>query len=345
LGAEDIGSAVPSASPAPRRGRWAWAALVLLVLVFPLVYAPRVLFGARDDDPLPPLPAYAHLLVLAVEELAPWEPGSVAALREFDQRSARLDAAYGASDEPPRARAALLSGRWAPRIALEGLGADDWTVLSAAERAGWSVLEAEGAAGVQRAAEHFAARPDSRSAAWIWLPAMEPQALGQALAEFWERAGGHRRRVDTLTVVVGMARPGVSGARPGDSEALCVPLYAELPAALNAGRGSAALVSVVDLAGFLAEILRLPRPDRLHGEIPWDSRPLQLWAALRGAPGGEGALMEIAGSVVWRAPNGRAVLEGGAPRAEAPGPAGWRPLGGAEGQALERKLAALLAGR
>ena len=228
------------------------------------------------------------------------------------------------------------------------------------------------------AATFLARHADERTLVWIHLADAGPggadvgavlDVLNTAREDPDDATG---RRFDTLTLVTGfgtdvpddgepggIGEPGEPGEPGeigdlGDDRAYRTPLWAVLPAALYAGRSGEGSVSLVDVAGVLCELMRLPRPDESRGERPIQSYTLNLEHALKGGGGFEWLLLHerdreilrfgrmrvvATGEPPWedREPRVDAAPDPTADRGFVPGPAGVRAEQIAQWRELSRQ--------
>ena len=118
---------------------------------------------------------------------------------------------------------------------------------------------------------------------FLWLHAERPgqggAELEAALGQLWSRLGERKEQFQTLTVFTALAGP----ERGEPDLGLRVPLRLQLPNGVNARRRAEVLLSQVDLAGTLRELLRLPGPSRARGQAALQSRSESGYQALEGA--------------------------------------------------------------
>ncbi|MEM7309627.1 MAG: hypothetical protein AAF682_23330 [Planctomycetota bacterium] len=344
------------------RERTARLALLALVVVAPLVYLPRVLFGEPTELPAATPPAWTHLVVVTV---GGW-PGLAQSLDDedlaaFDRRASRVAAVFAPSASRAASAASLWTGRY-PRshgVMNDGLalGEGVWTLAEAARAAGTTtaafltepfvtrsgiggfetVREAEPEAWsalVDEAAALLEESVGERVLIWVHLADAGPDSgvsVGDALARLTAALEASDRAPETAVALALLARGlGPDAPPPTTIDPLGGPLWVALPGALNVGRRGDARLSLVDVPGTLLLLLGLRPP----AEAPLSSRGDVLWNALRGGGGAPGVVVQGERDV-WRRGDERVVLDAaGTARAERRVDRAWTALGGEEAQRL-----------
>ncbi len=309
--------------------------LAVLMLVAPLVFGARMLFGERVDEPQFLRPADGDFVLVTVGQWDdPAELPTAAHFAAFVRRGQVVGPLWASSDLPAAAAASLWTGRAPISHGVRGpsdrLPAGTWTVAEAARASGTrtaafiggTLVRDAGLTGFDqiiedpamdgqtlgRLARGFLAREtDRRILLWLHLPESGPLAADFAalLADLDEALVESGRAADTIVFATAL----LSGLDTPDESRLLVPLIARLPAALNAGRTSTAVLAHTDIAGLAMRLLRLAPPSALAGQPPLQSRETVLWGALRGSSGVLENWMEGSFGEVLRLPDQRLALD------------------------------------
>jgi len=257
-------------------------ALLAVCLLFPVVMLPQV-FLRGEDRPRELKPAWVHIVVVTAKV---WPAGGMpegAAFERLNQDGVRMAPLFSPSDSSAAAAAGLWSGRWPRTNGVTGadraLPAGAWTLASTARSTGAATaarleepfatvtgiggfddVREEPRLAIDRLAEDVAAfyerHPDQRTVLWVHLADAGPRGsrLADAIGAVQQAIGDGQRRLDTLTLITGLA----AGPGPYPDSTALVPLFAELPTRLNAGTVGTPHLSLVDVAGGIADVLRLP---------------------------------------------------------------------------------------
>jgi len=274
--------------------------LLTLIIAAPLAgFLPRML-GERTPEPLDRRPSWVQLVVVTCDRL-PAELGDVGpGLATLERRAARAALRAPVPTAAAAAAVSLWTGR---RDALSDLapgGPEPWSLAAAARRTGAAsaaflqspLVSASGLGGFDRvvedsalepghllslADEHLARHSGRRSVLWLHLADPGPRAerLDELLAGLHRVLEARGHRWDALVLVTALTAD--AGAR--------LPLWAELPSALYAGRRGRGTAELTDVAGVLLQLLRLPAPDVTRGEAPIESTPDLTILLQGGAPG------------------------------------------------------------
>lgn len=335
--------------------------IAVLILALPAVYLPRILASSTPERAAP-RPAWAHLVVVTAER---W-PGAVAppdsmALGALEADGVRIGPLFTPSLDPVAAAQGLWTGRW------DGAGSP-WSVAEAARRGGARTAvfandpTPRGVAGFGRseirpgatadelveAAEAFLAQSrGERLVLWVHLA-----EAGRGAGAFDATVGRLRRTLADLdlaldSVFVATTLRG-SPSPALDAEAL-VPLWIALPTGLEAGKTSRCQLSLVDLAGGLVDLMRLPGPG--PDEPALQSRSSSMMRAFSGGWPLEPVIVDLgpAGQLVRTGPGRYLAGAAGPPTVEALDPpygtAPPRAPTAAEREAITRESEALLATR
>jgi hypothetical protein len=123
------------------------------------------------------------------------------------------------------------------------------------------------------AEEHFDSEPQRRKLLWLHLADPGPRAerLDALLAGLHRAIETRGQGWDTLLLATSLE------AEPGTE----IPLWAELPSDMLAGRKGRGCADPCEVASVLLDLLRLPPPDVTRGEVPIESGP-DLAILLRG---------------------------------------------------------------
>lgn len=305
--------------------------LALLILAAPLGLGLRMLLAERLDGPRFPRPSATDFVLVTFGSWADpeeWPEGQ--AFRELARRGQRVGPLWATSDHAPAAAASLWTGRYplahGLRAAGERLPAQTWTLAAAARDAGTrtaaflgaNLVIDSGLAGFEQLVEDpqlgaealgkmarrfLVEATDRRVLLWLHLEdageggADAERLIGALVAGLVESG----REPDTLLFVTALQ----NRLDAADEGRLLVPFVSYLPAALNAGRTSAAVLGHVDLAGLGLALLRLPRPSLARGEGALQSREQLLWSAMRGTSGPEWNWVEGSFGEVARLPEQR----------------------------------------
>jgi arylsulfatase A-like enzyme len=329
-------------------GRFARAAVWALVLLFPLAYLPR-LATTGPDRPQELPPAWAHVVVVTASRWPARIDLELPALAELERNASAPRQVYAPAASSAGSAASLWTGRWA---ANHGVVSNDlalapgaWTLatalresgartaaflqepfVSATSVGGFELVHesaADDAGALGAAAAAFLRATEGRAAVWVHLAHAGPSGsdVDRALAALFAELDASGRRIDTLVIATGFGQddPSAEGASAEEASdrRYRVPLWVELPSRLHAGAHGAGALSLVDLAGTLAEVLRLPRPDASRGQLPPQSRLALATPILKGAGRYEWLFVNEPDRTILRSGNWRVVGRGNPPRRDA----------------------------
>lgn len=348
-------------APAPASGPgFSRLALFALVLAFPLGMLPQVLWGTSPEAPLPRTPARSDVVVVSVGGWGDGPDADTPHLAAFERRADRVPAVA-----PSVLRAHAAVGLWTSRYPgslglvagedrLAGPGSAPWTLADAMVRSGGRsaaflqepLVSTTGLGGFERvredpdagaealaedAAAFVAEHPDERLVLWLHLDLAGPTSPAGLDAAF--------ARLDAALAASGRL---ASAARvlcrlDGDPDRPDAPLLVSLPGALYPGRRAAGRVSLVDVAGMLRVLLKLPPP--VQTSPPTQARVELLWNALRGGDSPAWAVMQDGGEDLFYQGDERVRRKGDTAGtaelvAERWDGTGWRPVEDARRPAL-----------
>lgn len=271
--------------------------LLLLAIIAPLAgFLPQSL-GSRSPEPLDRRPTWAHLVFVTSDELPAELETSGPGFATLERRATR-----GALRAPPRsdlvgAAAILWTGRRScASDATPGADALAWSLAGAAQRSGAvgaAILDRPLASEarltgferivedadldpermLQLAEQHLERDPARRKFLWLHLSDAGPhgERLDALLAGLHRTIDARGQGWDTLLLATALTGP--DGSQ--------IPLWAELPSDMLAGRQGRGAADLADVAFVVMQLLRLPEPDVTRGEIPVDAVP-DLSILLRG---------------------------------------------------------------
>jgi hypothetical protein len=300
---------MPPNDEKPRAEGLARFLLAVAMLLAPCVYVARLTLAEPETSPRPERPLWANTLLLTVGRWpTPARLPEGPHFADLARGGIEIAGVYAACDQPGPAAVSLLTGRFGLNHGVDGpqraLPPGAWTLASAALQSGArtaAFLQADfvsrhGIAGFEtvredsatdlsalasQAGDWLAEHPGERR--FLWLHAERPGAQGAeleaALGTLWTRLAERKEQFQTLTVFTALAGP----ERPEPDLGLRVPLRLQLPNGVNARRRAEVLLSQVDLAGTLRELLRLPGPSWARGQAPLQSRSRSGYQALEGA--------------------------------------------------------------
>jgi hypothetical protein len=271
--------------------------LLVLLIVAPLAgFVPQTC-GTRTSEPLDLRPTWAHLVVVTCDRLPADLDRDHPGIASLERRATRVALRATASAEPAVEAARLWTGRplgasdlsapsdeflWSVSCAAHRAGAASAAFLerplvSRARLAGFDRVSEEADLGPERllalAEEHLDRDPGRRKVLWLHLADSGPR--GERLAALLDGlcraidARGHG--LDTMLLATALT------AEPGSE----IPMWAELPSDMFAGRQGHGSADPAELASVLLKVLRIPRPDVTLGELPVVSSP-DLEILLRG---------------------------------------------------------------
>jgi hypothetical protein len=351
------------AEPLSAGERRARLLLVLLCVLAPVLYLPRVLLGRTTPMPARIPPAWTHLVVVTVgawaevptsDDAAPDVPGALGAFR---RRASRIASVVAPSAARASSAASLWTGRY-PRghgvlsnalalppgawtLARAARSVDTRTAaflqepfVSATAIGGFDEVVEDAAldarALAERAADFLARTRGERALVWIHLADAGPRGIAvAAVLERLERALAETDRGPESALALALLSRDGGPPEPGlPAEASLArwtaPLWVALPGALSVGRRSDARLSLVDLGATLTLLLGLEVP----ADARQDGRGPLLWNTLRGGAGDPGVWIQGEHDV-WACGNRRVLLDpaADAPQAYARDPeGGWRLL-------------------
>jgi len=311
----------------PSRERVARLLLLALILALPLAFLPT-LFEAGTPEPLPQRPTHLHLIVITTGVWQAADSGTAPhpALAEFELRATGHVQTYTPSNSSAGSAASLWTGRWP---ASHGVRSNDralapgaWTLATAARQTGartaafleepfasatgiggFDVLVEDpdqGPAALAAAARaHLEGQAGARNLLWLHLreSGAGGSQVGALLGELRPFLAAEGLLPDSLILLTAFRSSGVA---PGDAE-LRVPLLAQLPTSLYAGRRGSGSGCLVDLAGdVLCDLMHLPRPDTERGQAPLQSRPDSMEFGLKGSKQYYWVLLERPGEDILR---------------------------------------------
>lgn len=273
------------------------AFLLALLVLAPLAGFLTRCVGSRTPEPLDRRPTWAHLIVVTCdrlpEDIDPAGPG----FATLERRATRVALRSPDTYQPAVAAASLWTGRRLCATELaEYEGALPWSLSCAAQRTGAdsaAFLEAPLASMarlsgfdrvvettdlgperlLQLAEEHFDEDTGRRKVLWLHLADAGPRAarLDRLLDGLHRAIEARGQGWDTLLLATALS------AELGSD----IPLWAELPSDMLAGRQGRGSADPADVARVLLDLLRLPAPDVSRGEVPVESSP-DLAILLRG---------------------------------------------------------------
>ncbi len=283
--------------------------LLALVVAAPLVFAAKVALGELRTRPLSQHPTWTQTVLVTVGRWpSPNELPPAEGFAELRARGVKVGPVYTAAlGAPGPSAVSLLTGRY---VANHGVRTQSDALPSAA----WTLASAARDSGARTGAflsVPFVSRHDlSGFEQLVEDPSMEPAGLARAAAEFltehrderrfaWihvDRPGTDGSAVETVLQTVRetfeeleqgheslIVFTALSGAPDAPAEGRClVPMWIELPAGLNARLAATSQLSQVDLAGALAQLLRLPWPNPGSEQIAVQSRTTSMLSAMSG---------------------------------------------------------------
>jgi hypothetical protein len=310
--------------------RWA---LLALVLAFPLLYLPRVLFpraGAPEGPlgtraPAAPPPAWIHCVVVTLSEwVEPSAQARLVHLKAWRDRASRGTNVHPNAFAPAGSAASLWTGRFAAHHGVLGEGQalpeGVWTLAGAARESGTatcallqepfaSATRIGGFARVRERADLSAAEIGAETEAFLdetagrrrllWIHLQEP---GPEAGELEAVLGGLEASLSRRGALAETLLLLAAFARAGEAPPAGAPFWLALPGGEWRGRRGEGLASLSDATGLLREILRLPPPDPLRRQSPLQSRPELLRDTLRGWEVGGEAWRHGPESVLWIRP-------------------------------------------
>lgn len=300
---------MPPDDEKPRAEGLARFLLAVVMLLAPCVYVGRLTLAEPETSPRPERPLWANTLLLTVGRWpTPARLPEGPNFAELASGGIEIAGVYAASDQPGPAAVSLLTGRFRLNHGVDGperaLPPGAWTLASAALESGArtaAFLQSDyvgrhGIAGFEttredpagelstlarEAADWLAEHAGERRFLWLHAEQAGPQGadLEAALEALWGRLGERQEQFQTLTLFTALAGP----QRPEPDLGLRVPVRIKLPNNVNARRRAEVLLSQVDLAGTLRDLLRLPGPSLARGQAPLQSRSRSGYQALEGA--------------------------------------------------------------
>ena len=291
----DSSQATPAERVRERRYR---GLAIALMLVFPLVYAAR-LVTTSELDFRQAQPRFTQLILITA---GVWPDGRLPAT-EARARSASIEQTYAPARSSIGSAVSLWTGRYPMSHGVRGaeqrLPAGTWTLASAAQSVGTRTaaflqephVSSSGLEGFDRVvedaelsndraiellAEELNARPNERVCVWIHFAKPSASELAR-LREFLFSEEFEADRSHECLIIQTAFR---SRQTESPDARARVPLFVELPGGTAARIGSTGSASLVDLPGALCELLTLPRPST--GQPALQSHGEDLWRNLNG---------------------------------------------------------------
>ncbi|MFT5285542.1 MAG: hypothetical protein ACI8TQ_001707 [Planctomycetota bacterium] len=282
---------------------------IALMLLFPVVYFASALFGATPS-PIQPKPRWTQLFVLTVSEWPAVSFSEPSGLSRFAGQSGSIDQLYAPSLNPVSSAASLWTGRFqsrfqsgqSDRAAFKGLPPNSWTLVESLRASGARtaaflqepLISQSGIEGFESVTEAPTLdleamttlvverlKETSNKRNCIWLHVTQPTIVQLSTLATNLRAVAHNAGIghESLIVITGFGTP-KSLTLDGQSRA---PLHMIIPGGTAAGLKGSGAASVVDLAGTLQSLLKLPPP--IAPQKPLHSRGEHLWRLLNGGSG------------------------------------------------------------
>ena len=294
----------------PKAEGFARFLLGLLMLLAPAIYVVKVALADPETEPGRFPTQWVQTIVVTFDR---WPlPDRLPAGPAYDvarSRAMDLGPVFAACDAPGPSAVSLWTGRFAAHHGvLDGgsaLPEGTWTLASAAQSDATATgafvqddfVSRHGIEGFGRVVEGADVATDvlaARAAAFVrehdvdrklvWLHVSRPGPEGRdaeaALGTLRQAIEETGAASETMWIHTALAGP----QQLEDEMALRVPLFVELPTALNARWTPTTHLSQVDLVGAILRFLKFPQPSLEAGHVPPQSRTDSMEAALRGQP-------------------------------------------------------------